>query len=85
MIFTESEFSLYSELSSANVSISSFFKLQLSRLFITRSVVFLHSDAASESIGTTDSLSRVKKKSKFKFKFPYRFTYTVVFYVGECS
>ena len=24
-------------------------------------MVFLHSDAASESIGTTDSLSRVKK------------------------
>ena len=57
MIFTESEFSLD----------SSFLKLQLSRLFLTRSVVFLHFDTASESTGKAGSLSKVEKKSKFKF------------------
>ena len=49
-----------------NVSISSFLKLQLSRLFVTRSVVFLHFDMASESTGTAGSLSKVERKSKFK-------------------
>ena len=59
-----------------NVSISSFLKLQLSRLFVTRSVVFLHFDMASESTGTAGSLSKVEKKSNLKSEFPYRFTYT---------
>ena len=49
-----------------NVSISSFLKLQLSGLFVTRSVVFLHFDMASESTGTAGSLSKVERKSKFK-------------------
>ena len=66
MIFTESEFSLDSKWSTVNVSISSFLKLQLSRLFVTRSVVFLHFDMASESTGTVGSLSKVERKSKFK-------------------
>ena len=66
MIFTESEFSLDSKWSTVNVSISSFLKLQLSRLFVTRSVVFLHFDMASESTGTAGSLSKVERKSKFK-------------------
>ena len=49
-----------------NVSVGSFLKLQLSRLFITRSVVFLHFDMASEATGTVGSLSKVGRKSKFK-------------------
>ena len=49
-----------------NVSIGSFLKLQLSRLFVTRSMVFLHFDMAFESTGTADSLSKVERKSKFK-------------------
>ena len=67
MIFTESEFSLDSKWSKVNVSISSFLKLQLSRLFVTRSAVFLHFDTDSESTETADSLSKVETKSKFKF------------------
>ena len=66
MIFTESEFSLDSKRSTVNVSIGSFLKLQLSRLFVTRSMVFLHFDMAFESTGTADSLSKVERKSKFK-------------------
>ena len=61
MIFTESEISLDVKISAVNVSISSFPKLQLSRLFVTRSVVFLHSDTASESTGRAASLSKVGK------------------------
>ena len=49
-----------------NVSISSFLTLQLSRLFVTRSVVFLHFDMASESAGIVGSLSKVEKKPKSK-------------------
>ena len=49
-----------------NVSISLFLNLQLSRLFVTRVVVFLHFDMASESTGTAGSLSEVEKKSKSK-------------------
>ena len=49
-----------------NVSISSFLKLQLSRLFVTRSVVFIHFDMVSEPTGTAGSLSKVEKKSKFE-------------------
>ena len=66
LVFTESEFSLDRKLSTGNVSIGSFLKLQLSRLFLTRSVVFLHFDMASESTGTAGSLSKVEKKSRFK-------------------
>ena len=44
-----------------NESISSFLKLQLSRLFSTRSVVLLHFDTASESTGTAGYLSKVDK------------------------
>ena len=62
MIFTESEFSLDSKWLTVNVSISSFLKLQLSRLFVTCSVVFLHFDTASESTETAGSLSKVGKK-----------------------
>ena len=65
MIFTKSEFSLDSKLSTVNVSISSFLKLQLWRLFVTRSVVFLHFDTVSESSGR--ALPKVEEKSKFKF------------------
>ena len=61
MIFTESEISLDVKISAVNVSISSFPKLQLSRLFVTRSVVFLRSDTASESTGRAASLSKVEK------------------------
>ena len=50
-----------------NVSISSFLKLQLSRLFVTRSAVFLHFDTDSESTEIADSDSKVETKSKFKF------------------
>ena len=67
MIFTVSEFSLDSKWSTVNVSISSFLKLQLSGLFVTRSAVFLHFDTDSESTETADSLSKVETKSKFKF------------------
>ena len=66
LIFIESEFSLDSKLSMVNVSITLFLKLQLSRLFVTHPVVFLHFDMASESTGTAGSLSKVEKKSKFK-------------------
>ena len=44
-----------------NVSISSFLKLQLSRLFSTRSVVLLHFDTASGSTGKAGYLSKVDK------------------------
>ena len=67
MIFTESEFNLDSKWSTVNVSISSFLKLQLSRLFVTRSAVFLHFDTDSESTEIADSFSKVETKSKFKF------------------
>ena len=43
--------------------------LQLSTLFVTRSVVFLNFDMASESTGTAGSLSKMEKKYKFKYKF----------------
>ena len=66
MIFTESEFSLDSKWLTVNVSISSFLKLQLSRLFVTCSVVFLHFDMASESTRTAGSLCKVEKKPKYK-------------------
>ena len=66
MIFTESEFSLDSKWSRVNVSVSSFLKLQLSRLFITRSIVFLHFDMVSESTGTAGFLSKVEKKAQIK-------------------
>ena len=66
MIFTESEFRLDSKWSSVNASVRSFLKLQLSRLFVTRSVVFLHFDMASESTGAAGSLSKVERKSKCK-------------------
>ena len=69
MIFTESELSLDSKWSTVNVSLSSFLKLQLSRLFVTRSLVFLHFGMASESTGTAGSLSKMEKKYKFKYKF----------------
>ena len=52
-----------------NVSLSSFLKLQLSALFVARSVVFLNFDMASESIGTAGSLSKMEKKYKLKCKF----------------
>ena len=50
-----------------NVSVSSFLKLQLSRIFVTRCKVFLHFDTAFEPTGTVGSLSKVERKSKFKF------------------
>ena len=46
---------------------SSFLKLQLSILFVTRSVVFLQFDTVSEFTGRAGSLFKVNKKSKFKF------------------
>ena len=49
------------------ISGSSFLKLQLSRLFVARFVVFLHFDTTSESTGTAGSLSKVEIKSKLKF------------------
>ena len=61
-----------------NVSISSFLKLQLSRLFVTRSVVFIHFNTVSEPAGTAGSLSKVGKKSlNLKPKFPYRLAYAL--------
>ena len=66
MIFTESEFRLDSKWSTVNVSVRSFLKLQLSRLFVTRSVVFLHFDMAFESTGAAGSLSKVERKSECK-------------------
>ena len=82
MIFTESEFGLYSKWSTVNASVSSFLKLQLSRLFATRSVAFLHYHPISEFTGTVASLSKVKKSVNLKSKFSYRFTYTVHFLLG---
>ena len=79
---TVSEFSLDSKWSTVNVSVSSFLKLQLSRLFVNRSVVFLHFDTASESTGTGGSLSKVEKSLNLKSKFPYRFTYKAYFLFG---
>ena len=49
-----------------NISISSFLTLQLSRLFVTRSMVFLHFGMAYDSTGIAGSLSKVEEKSKFK-------------------
>ena len=66
-----------------NVSISSFLKLQLSRLFVTRSVVFLHFDMASESAGTAGSLSKMEEGLNLKLKHPYRFTYALYFLFGR--
>ena len=68
MIFTESEFIWDdSKWSTVNVCVSSFVKLQLSRLFVTHSVVFIHFDTASESNRTAGSLSKVETNSRFKF------------------
>ena len=84
MIFTESEFSLDSKWLTVNVSISSFLKLRLSRLFVTCSVVFLHFDMASESTGRAGSLSKVGKKSlNLKSKFTYSLIYTIFFIWGN--
>ena len=67
MIFIESECSLKGKLSAVIVSISSVLKLKLLSLFVTRCVVFVHFDTASESTVRAGSLSKVETKSKFKF------------------
>ena len=74
-IYTEYEFSLDGKWPTLNLSTSSFLKLQLSRLLVTRSVVFLHFDTDSESTGTAISFwKKVEKSLNLKTKFSHRFT-----------
>ena len=85
-IYTEYEFSLDGKWPTLNLSTSSSLKLQLSRLLVTRCLVFLHFDTASESTETAISFwKKVEKSLNLKTKFSYRFTLFLIWgiFIGD--
>ena len=82
MIFAESEFSLKSKWSTVNVSISSFLKLQLSRLFVTAPCFFFTLIHLLSLIEQLVLCLKWKESLNLNYKFPDRFTYTIIFLFG---
>ena len=77
MIFTKYQFCLDSKWSTVNVSTSSFIKLQLSRLFVTRSVVLYTFIWLLSLLEQLVLCLKWKEILNLKLKYPYRFIYAL--------